>query len=76
MIKKDQHVIPSSGSWAVRRSGAARASRLFAFQGEAVQYARGVAQKEHAALYIHKKDGTVLSKDSYTKPAVSPKDTK
>lgn len=76
MIKKDQHVIPSSGSWAVRRTGAERATRLFATQGEAVKHARVIARKEHAALYIHKKDGTVLSKDSYAKPADSPKDKK
>lgn len=76
MIKKDQHVIPSSGSWAVRRTGAERASRLFATQGEAINYARSIAQKEHAALYIHKKDGKVMSKDSYAKPSDSPKDKK
>jgi ligand-binding sensor domain-containing protein len=74
MIKKDQHVISSNGSWAVRRTGAERATRLFATQGEAVNYARSIAQREHTALYVHKKDGKVMSKDSYAKPAASSKD--
>jgi hypothetical protein len=76
MIKKDQHVISSNGSWAVRRAGAERATRLFATQGEAVKHARVIARKEHTALYVHKKDGTVQSKDSYAKPADSPEDKK
>lgn len=76
MIKKDQHVISSSGSWAVRRAGAGRATRLFATQGEAVKHARVIARKEHTTLYVHKKDGKVMSMESYEKPPGSSKDAK
>ena len=69
-------MIPSNGSWAVRRTGAERATRLFATQGEAVKHARVIARKEHAALYVHKKHGTVQSKDHYAKRADSAKDKK
>lgn len=65
MTENDQHVFPSSGRWAVLRTGAKRVSRLFETRGEAIKHARVIARKQHAALYIHKEDGTVMSKDSY-----------
>ena len=76
MIKNAQHVFPSSGRWAVRRTGAQRASRVFATRSDAIRHARMIARKEHAELYIHKKDGTVLSMDSYTDSSGAPNDKK
>lgn len=76
MTKKDQHVVPSSGGWAVRRTGAERASKVFDTQVEAVKHARVIARKEQAELYVHKRDGTVMSKISYGKDADPSKDKK
>jgi hypothetical protein len=72
MDKKDQQVFPSYSGWAVARSGAARASRVFGTRAEALKYARAIARRDQAALYVHKEDGTVLSKYSYAKSPVAP----
>lgn len=77
MAKKDQHVVPStSGGWAVRKTGAERASKVFPTQGEAIKHARQVAKKERSELYIHKKDGTIRGRDSYGNDPFPPKDKK
>lgn len=63
---KSQHVIPNArGGWSVRQHGATRATRVFATQEDAVRYARGIAKKECAVLYVHRRDGTVRETDSY-----------
>jgi Uncharacterized protein conserved in bacteria (DUF2188) len=74
MPKAKQHVVPSQrGGWAVRRSGASRASRVFETQRDAVSYARHVARKEGAALYIHDRDGTIRHRDTYGPDPISPR---
>jgi hypothetical protein len=65
MSEVKQHVVPSRGGWAVFRSGASRASRVFETRYAAVTYARGLARKEGSVLYVHDRDGTVRHRDSY-----------
>lgn len=66
--KKDQHVGRSAdGNWAVRSTGAAKASKVFPSKELAVSHARTLAKNASAGVYIHGKDGRVLSKDSYAK---------
>lgn len=75
MSKKDQHVVPStSGGWAVRRSGAERASKVFDTQKEAIQHARSVAKSEKGELYVHGKDGTIRERNSFGNDPNPPKD--
>lgn len=70
MTKKDQHVAPSSdGKWAVRSTGAERASKKFDSQAQAIQHARTIARDSSTGVYIHSADGRVLSKDSYASGA-------
>lgn len=65
-MKKDQHVVANPrGGWSVRHTGAARATRVFERQEDAVQYARKIARRESVELYIHRRDGTIKEKDSY-----------
>jgi hypothetical protein len=65
-VKRDQHVAPNpKGGWSVRSSGAARASRVFSDQGEAVRHGRDIAKREKTELFIHGRDGTVRERDSY-----------
>jgi len=65
-MKKDQHVAPNPrGGWSVRHTGAARATRVFETQKDAIDFARRVARKESSELYIHRRDGTIKERDSY-----------
>jgi hypothetical protein len=67
-----QHVYPRrSGKWAVRRSGASRASRLFEKKDDAVAYARRMAQKEGSVVYLHRNDGGVRRLYSYLQDSVA-----
>ena len=74
MSKGSQHVVANkSGGWVVRRSGASRASRVFETRGDAVSYARYLAQREGSELYVHAHDGTIRERDSYGSDPMPPK---
>jgi Uncharacterized protein conserved in bacteria (DUF2188) len=63
---KDKHVVPNpKGGWGVRDSGAARASKIFPTQRDAVAYARAIAREQRARLYIHDIDGTIKERSSF-----------
>lgn len=65
-MKNDQHVVPNpKGGWSVVRSGATRATRVFTSQQDALSFAKSLAEKERAELYIHRRDGTIQEKGSY-----------
>ena len=66
MAKTSQHVLPNpNGGWSVLKSGASRATKKFETQKEAIIYARQLSRTQGTELYVHKRDGTILSKDSY-----------
>jgi hypothetical protein len=65
MDKPSQHVVPSRGRWAVRRTGAARATKIFATKGEAMEFAAVRARQAGAVLYVHDRDGMVRGRKSY-----------
>lgn len=65
--KSSKHVVArQGGGWAVRSSGASRAGRVFKNKEDAVAYAKDVARKEHGELYVHKRDGTISDRVSYS----------
>ena len=74
MTKKGTHVVPRDNGWAVRKEGASRASKIFTTQADAVKYARELAQKEKAELYVHRRDGTIRERSSYGNDPFPPKD--
>lgn len=54
------HLTPSSNDkWSVRKSGAIRASRLFASQEAGREYAMKRAMQDRDTLYIHYSDGRI-----------------
>ena len=73
--KKSQHVVTNpKGGWAVRQSGASRASKTFSKQGDAENFARNAARKEGSEVFIHRRDGTIRDVDSYrSDPSISKK---
>jgi len=63
MQEQSQHVVPDQhGGWSVRKRGASRATRIFNLQEDAIEYAKHVAQREGLPIYIHGKDGTILTR--------------
>lgn len=76
MSKRDYHVVPRSGQWAVLREGADRASSLHGSQQEAIQAGRQLAQSQHTELVIHRPNGTIRDSDSYGRDPNPPKDAK
>ena len=76
MAKKDYHVVPSGGGWAVRREGARHASSLHATQRQAIDAGKQLAQGHHTELVIHRRDGRIRDSDSYGPDPCPPKDTK
>ena len=77
MPKTSKHVVPSpGGGWAVKNSGATRASRTFGTQADAIAYGRTAAKKEQSELYVHGRDGTIKNKNSYGNDPFPPKDRK
>ena len=77
MAKVSKHVVPSpAGGWAVKNSGATRASKTFDTQAQAIEYGRTAAKKTQSELYIHGRDGTIKNKNSYGNDPLPPKDKK
>ena len=50
MSKRDQHVVPHDGGWAVRGAGSQRASSIHSTQGEAIAAGRDIARNQHSEL--------------------------
>jgi hypothetical protein len=77
MSKNSQHVVPKAeGGWSVRRTGAAKATRNFESQKEAVNFAKELARKQNGEVYIHGKDGTIRDRNSYGSDPMPPRDKK
>lgn len=76
MTKKDYHVVPHDGQWAVKREGASRASSVHDTQAEATTAGRDLARANQTELVIHRPDGTIRDSDSYGKDPMPPRDTK
>ena len=66
MPANSQHVIPHpTGGWSVKKGGATRATKTFDTRKDAISFARKVSRNQGSELYIHRRDGTIRSKDSY-----------
>jgi Uncharacterized protein conserved in bacteria (DUF2188) len=74
-LKNGHHVVPNpKGGWSVVRSGASRATRVFDSQQDALGFAKKLAKKESAELYVHRRDGTIQERDSYRQDRLPPSD--
>lgn len=74
MMRKNQHVVPHAGRWAVRGEGNGRATSVHDTQREAIRCAREIAQRERAELVIHGRDGAIRDKDSFGPDPNPPRD--
>lgn len=73
MAKKNQHVVPKDGGWAVRGEGNSRASSTHETQKGAIEAAREQAQKQGSEMIIHGRDGKIRERNTYGKDPHPPK---
>lgn len=73
MSKRNQHVVPHEGGWAIRGAGASRATATYERKSEAVDRAREIAHNQRTELVIHGRDGQIQSKDSHGADPFPPK---
>ncbi len=75
MAKKSHHVVPDpKGGWSVKKGGATRASKHFDSKQEAINWGRDLSRKQRSEFFVHKKDGTVQTRDSHGKDPCPPRD--
>ena len=68
------HVVPRDGTWAVKREGNKRATRVFKTQKEAEEFGRALARRNETEFVLHGKDGKIRDKDSYGNDPCPPLD--
>ncbi|MEZ4987931.1 MAG: DUF2188 domain-containing protein [Saprospiraceae bacterium] len=73
MSKKNYHVVPRGGNWAVKGAGNQRATHLVSTQAEAIKIARDYACKQASELCIHRPNGQIREKWSYGNDPHPPK---
>ncbi|MBZ0202361.1 MAG: DUF2188 domain-containing protein [Ignavibacteria bacterium] len=76
MAKKNQHVVPLGGGWAVKGEGNEKFTVITDTKNKALIIARGIARNNKSELIIHGKDGKIMDKDSYGNDPYPPKDKK
>lgn len=73
MTKRNQHVLPHPGGWAVRGAGSERASSVHSTQQEAISRGREVSGNQGTELLIHGQNGRIRERDSHGKDRFPPK---
>ena len=73
MSKRNQHIVPHEGGWAVRGAGSSRASSVHTTQSEAISAGREIARHQGSELFIHGRDGQIRERDSYGNDPFPPK---
>ena len=76
MPKKDIHVVPRDGGWAVRREQATRDSSHHDRKSDAMGAARDTARRERVEVVEHGRNGRIQDSDSYGNDPFPPRDRK
>jgi hypothetical protein len=72
-MKRNVHVVPRNGEWAVRKEGAQRDSSHHDTQSAAIGVARHTAQREGTELLVHGRNGKIRDRDSHGHDPYPPK---
>ncbi|MDQ1142825.1 hypothetical protein QE439_004206 [Pedobacter agri] len=72
-MKKDYHVVPHNGEWAVRGAGNERVTQIASTQREAFEIARGHAINQGSEVIIHRPNGQIRDSNSYGNDPYPPK---
>lgn len=62
--KRNQHIIPFEGKWAITNLISKKASRIFNDPNEAIEYAKTNAT-QGTAIFIHGADGRIRERKDY-----------
>ena len=73
MTRKNQHIVPYQGDWAVRGEHNERVTSVHRTQSQAIDAGRAIAQHQKSELVIHRRDGTIRDKDSHGRDPYPPK---
>lgn len=73
MTKKNQHVVPHDGGWAVRGAGNGRATSVHNTQREAIGAARETAIRQGSEMLIHGENGRIRERNTYGNDPHPPK---
>ena len=65
MSKKNQHIVPRNGKWAVAGAGNRRATSIHQNQQSAINAAREIARNQESELFVHGRNGQIRERDSY-----------
>ena len=76
MSKRNQHVVPRGGSWAVRGEGNRRDTSVHPTQSDAIEAAREIARNQESELFIHRPDGPsrIRDRNTYGRDPFPPRD--
>lgn len=72
-MKKNIHVVPHDGKWAVQTENAERPAKVTITQKEAIERAKEIATNNDAEVIIHGRDGRIREKNSYGNDPYPPK---
>jgi uncharacterized protein YdaT len=73
MSKKNQHIVPHEGGWAVRGEGNQRVTSIHDTQQEAIRAGRDIARNQSSELLIHGENGRIRERNSYGDDPFPPK---
>jgi hypothetical protein len=73
MAKKNQHVVPLGGGWAVKGEGNNKFTVITDTKHKALIIARDIAKNNKSELIIHGKNGKIMEKNTYGKDPYPPK---
>ena len=71
--KKPVWVVNHPDGWAARREDSDRASGVFDTQQQAIDFARGIAQRDQTELIVQGRDGKIRQRDSFGNDPFPPK---
>lgn len=68
-----QHVVPSNGEWAIKKSNSDRITKIFDNQRKAIVRAIEIATNQKSEVVIHGRGGQIREKNSYGKDSFPPR---
>jgi Uncharacterized protein conserved in bacteria (DUF2188) len=74
MAKRNQHVVPHNGKWAVRGEGNSRVTSTHHTQREAIEAARRIARNQQSELVVHGRAGRIRERDGVGLDPAPPRD--